>query len=165
MQSIARLTIGLAVGLAIDLALAAPALRAETFVLDAGTGVDYDAVGDGWFFAGPSQPPPDGVGDAGDQALAVGLITGVLELRAMAEFPLATPSGLTAAQVQSATVTVTIDDVIGTFGPGATFDDTASNPIAAYHYPADGTVTVGDFAPAGLASLGLDAAFPGVCTP
>jgi len=151
MKSISRLTIGLLAGLAI----AAPALRAETFVLGPATGADYDAVGDGWFFAGPTQPPPDGVGDSGNQALAVGLISGVLELRALSEFPLATLSGITASQIVSATVTVTIDDVVGSFGPGATFDGTASDPIAAYHYPADGTVTVADFSPAGLGPLGL----------
>src|SRR5262245_20868288 len=125
MKSISRLTLGLLAGLA----LAAPALRAETFVLDSATGADYDSVGDGWFFAGPTQPPPDGVGDSGNQALAVGLITGVLELRALSEFPLSSLSGLTASQIISATVTVTIDDVLTTFGPGSTFDGTASDPI------------------------------------
>ena len=147
---------------ALTLPCLAPAARAETFVLDADTGAHYDAVGDGWFFAGPSQPPPDGVGDAGGQALAVGLITGALELRAMGELSLAPLAGLTASQVVSATVTLTIDDVIGTFGPGAVFDNSASTPIAAYHYVADGTVTTADFAPPGLSSLGTVA--PGLVT-
>ncbi len=149
--------------LALALALGARA-RAETLVLDAGTGADYDAVGDGWFFAGatPPLPPPDGVGDAGGQALAIGLIAGVLELRAMAEFPLAPLAGLSPSQIQSATVRFAIDDVIGTFGPGASFDGTASDPIAVYHYPADGTVTVADFSPAGLVPLGV--VMPGVVT-
>lgn len=135
--------------------------RGDTFVLDASTGADYDSVGDGWFFAGPSQPPPDGTGDQGGQALAVGFRSGTLELRAMAEFPLAALP-VTASQVVSATVTVTIDDVLSTFGPGAAFDGTASSPIAAYHYPADGTVAVADFSPTGLASLGTIT--PGVVT-
>lgn len=146
----------LVVGLLALASLTAPAVtRAATFVLDASTGAVYDSVGDGWFFAGPTQPPPDGVGDAGGQALAIGYIAGVLELRAMAEFPLAPLSGVAAAQVQSATVTITIDDVLSTFGPGANFDGTASSPFAVYHYPANGTVTVGDFSPAGLVQLGI----------
>jgi hypothetical protein len=138
--------------------------RAETIILDGGTGAAYDSVGDGWFFAGntPPLPPPDGVGDAGGQALAVGLIAGVLELRAMAEFPLAPLSGRGAAQIQSATLRFTIDDVIGTFGPGADFDATASDPIAVYHYPADGVVTVADFSPAGATQIAI--IHPGLVT-
>jgi hypothetical protein len=129
------------------------AAMAATIVLDSSTGADYDAVGDGWFFVGPSQPPPDGVGDAGGNDLAIGYQAGVVELRAMAEFPLAPLSGVT--QVSSATVTFKIDDVLSGFGPGTTFDNTASDPIAVYHYPADGTVTVADFSPAGLAQLSI----------
>lgn len=125
---------------------------ALTFTLDAGSGADYDSVGDGWFFTTPPNLPPDGVGDSGGQALAVGKIDGTLELRAMAEFPLASLAGLGAGDVQSATLHFRIDDVIGTFGPGASFDGTASDPIAVYGYPADGTVTVADFSPAGLVS-------------
>lgn len=144
-------------GLAMALGLGtAPGVRAETFVLDTGTGAVHEGIGDGWFFASstPPLPPPDGAGDADGQALAVGSIAGVLELRAASEFPLAPLAGLTASQIVSATFTFTIDDVIGTFGPGAVFDGTASDPVAVYHYPADGTVTAGDFAAAGLAPLG-----------
>ncbi len=163
MRSTSHLTLFLGIGLTIA-SVTAPG--AETYVLDETTGAVYDAVGDGWFFAGstPPLPPPDGVGDAGGQALAVGLITGVLELRAMAEFPLATLTslGLTAAQIQSATFTFTIDDVIGTFGPGATFDNTASDPIAVYHYPANGIVTTSDFSPAGATQVGV--VTPGLIT-
>ena len=126
--------------------------HALTFTLDAGNGADYDSVGDGWFFTTPPNQPPDGVGDSGNQALAVGKINGTLELRAMAEFPLVPLAGVTAADIQSATLHFRIDDIVGTFGPGATFDGTASDPIAVYGYPADGTVTVADFAPAGLVS-------------
>lgn len=136
-------------------ALTLPGLAAaETYVLDASTGANYDAVGDGWFFTTPPNQPPDGIGDVGGQALAIGKITGTLELRAMAEFPLASLTGLTAAQIASVKVTFKIDDVINSFGPGATFDGTASSPIAVYSYPADGTVTVADFAPAGMSQLG-----------
>ena len=136
--------------------------RAETFVLNSGTGADFDAVGDGWLFAGSPSATPDGVGDSGEQALAVGKINGVLELRAMGEFSLAPLAGLTASQIASATVTMTIDDVIGTFGPGAGFDGTASDPIAVYHYVGNGTVTTADFGPARLTQLGI--VNPGVVT-
>lgn len=139
--------------LAASLILASSA-GATTFTLDAASGADYDSVGDGWFFTTPPNQPPDGVGDSGNQPLAVAKIAGTLELRAMAEFSLASLAGLTAADVQSATLHFRVDDVIGTFGPGATFDGTASDPIAVYGYPADGTVTVADFAPAGLVSQG-----------
>jgi hypothetical protein len=131
-----------------------PAAHAITFVLDASTGADYDAVGDGWFFTSPPGLPPDGVGDLGGNNLAVAYQAGVVELRAMAEFPLAPVSGFTALQIVSATLTVTIDDIIGTFGPGTAFDGTAGNPLVAFHYPADGTVTVSDFSPPGLTEVG-----------
>jgi hypothetical protein len=151
---------------ALALALAAaPSVRADTFVLDTSTGAHYDAVGDGWLFAGgipPNGLPPDGIGDAGNNALAVGYIAGLLEERGMAEFPLAPLTGLTATQIQSATLTFFIDYVISTFGPGANFGTTASDPIAVYHYPADGTVTIADFSPAGLSQIGL--VNPGVVT-
>lgn len=130
--------------------LLAGSANAVTITLDQSSGTSYDSVGDGWFFTTPPNQPPDGVGDQGGQALAVGKINGTLELRAMAEFPLASLAGLTAADIQSAVLTFNVDDVIGTFGPGANFDGTASDPIAVYGYPADGTVTVADFAPAGL---------------
>ncbi len=152
LQRFGRILTALSLG---SLLLSPVSSHAITIVLDGSSGADHDSVGDGWFFANPmTQPPPDGVGDAGNQALAVGLKAGVVELRAMSEFPLASLAGVTAAEVISATLTITIDDVIGTFGPGAEFDGTASSPIAASSYPADGTVTVADFAPAGLTSLG-----------
>ena len=132
----------------------AAAAHADTFVLDAGTGADYDAVGDGWFFTSPPGGVPDGVGDTAGNQLAVARQTGVVELRSMAEFPLSPLAGLTAANIASATLTVVVDDVIPTFGPGTTFDGTAGNPLVAFAYPADGSVTVADFAPAGLVEVG-----------
>jgi hypothetical protein len=139
-----------ATGLAVAIA---PAAHAATFVLDGNTGADYDAIGDGWFFTTPPNLPPDGVGDLGGNLLAVGIQNGVVELRTLSEFPLSSLGALTSAEVQSATLTFRIDDVVATFGPGTTFDGTASDPIAIYAYPADGTVNVADFSPAGLAAV------------
>jgi len=144
---LSALALGVLVGMA-------PMADAATFVLDGDTGADYDSVGDGWFFTTPPGQPPDGVGDLGNQALAVAYQSGVVELRAMAEFPLTPLSGVQASHVLSATLRVTIDDVLGTFGPGTTFDGTAANPLVAFAYPADGTVTVSDFAPAGMTEIG-----------
>ncbi|HEV7735184.1 MAG TPA: hypothetical protein VGR62_23640 [Candidatus Binatia bacterium] len=135
--------------------------HAATVVLDGANGAVYDGVGDGWFFAGPSQPPPDGVGDAAGQSLSVGFITNVLEIRAMAEFGLTSLGGVDPNDIISATLTVTIDDVIPTFGPGATFDGTASNPIAVGNYVGDGAVTLADFA---VATSAIGTMTPGVVT-
>ncbi len=135
--------------------------RAATVVLDGANGAVYDAVGDGWLFAGPSSPPPDGVGDAGAGSLTVGAITNVLEIRAMAEFGLTPLAGIDANDIISATLTVTIDDVIGTFGPGAAFDGTASSPIAVGTYAGDGAVTLSDYA---VATSALGTITPGVVT-
>jgi hypothetical protein len=68
-------------------------------------------------------------------------------------FPLASLAGVTSGDIQTATLTFRIDDVVATFGPGTTFDGTASDPIAVYSYPADGTVNVADFSPAGLSPV------------
>lgn len=143
------------------LASAMPA-RAETIVLDASTGADYDSIGDGWFFAGNPSIPPDGTGDSGNNALAVALITNVLELRAVSEFPLAPLAGLTPDDILSAKLTVTIDDVLSTFGPGSTFDGTAAEEIEAFAFAGDGVVTPADFAPPVSSPLG--AILPGNVT-
>jgi hypothetical protein len=134
---------------------------AATVVLDGAHGAVYDSVGDGWFFAGPSQPPPDGTGDAGNQALAVGLIANVLELRAMAEFGLGDLAGVDPDSITSAILTVTIDDVIGTFGPGANLDGTASTPIQIGTYAGNGAVTTSDFS---ISTTSLGQITPGVIT-
>ncbi|MCW5890052.1 MAG: hypothetical protein KIT14_05815 [bacterium] len=138
-------------------------VNAGTVVLDGSTGADYDSVGDGWFFAGmdPSTPP-DGTGDAGEQPLGVALIENVLELRAMAEFPLEPLAEVDPDDITSATLTVTIDDVLTTFGPGATFDGTAADEIQAFAYVGDGIVTTADFAPPASSPIG--AILPGVVT-
>lgn len=144
------------------LGVASPS-QAVTVVLDGAAGAVYDSIGDGWFFAGGPAIPPDGVGDLGGNALAVVNQAGVVEMRALSEFPLAALAGYDAGDVTSATLTVTIDDVLTTLGPGTTFDGTAADPIAVYSYTgANGAITTADFAPPGLASLGLIA--PGVVT-
>lgn len=138
---------GFVVGLAIA---AGPRLcGAATLVLDEATsGTVYDGIGDGWFFASSQQPlpAPDGVGDAGAQALGVALKSGVLELRALAEFPLGGLEALDPDDVTSVTLTVTIDDVLSTFGPGADFDGNAATSITAFGYEGDGTIALADFA-------------------
>jgi hypothetical protein len=121
---------------------------ADTIVVDeTTTGTVHDSVGDGWFFAGnmPPLPAPDGVGDAGMQALGVALKSGVLELRAVSEFPLADLEAIPADDILSATLTITIDDVLSTFGPGADFGGEAADTIIAFGYDGDGIVQTTDF--------------------
>ncbi len=50
-----------------------------------------------------------------------------------------------AADIQSATLTFNIDDVVGTFGPGTTFDGTAAATIVLFGYSGNGTVDLTDF--------------------
>lgn len=139
--------------IALIASLAAPAAYGATIVLDgspAGGGAAYDAIGDGWFFAGGPSTPPDGVGDAGGNALATALrsgqASGNLEMRGVAEFPLAPLAGLGAGDVASATLSFWVDDVIGTFGPGADFDGTAADTIVLFGYTGNGVVELADFA-------------------
>ena len=152
-SSLGRLVAAVTLGTAV--VATAPAARAVTIVLDGASGAVYDGVGDGWFFAGGPSVPPDGVGDLGGNAPAIVYQAGVVEMRALSEFPLSTLAGYDASEITSATLTVTIDDVLTTLGPGTTFDGTAASPFAAYSYPGDGTITPSDFSPAGLASLGI----------
>jgi len=136
--------------------------HAITITLDGAAGAVHDGVGDGWFFAGGPAIPPDGVGDSGGNAPAMIYQAGVVEMRALSEFPLASLAGYDAAEITSATLTVTIDDVLTTLGPGTSLDGTAASPFAAYSYPGNGTITPSDFSPAGLAPLGI--VTPGVIT-
>src|SRR5262249_14345677 len=101
------------------LALGAPSPAcAVTILLDGAAGAVYDRAGDGRFFAGGPSVPPDGVGDLGGNAPAIIYQAGVVEMRALSEFPLAALAGYSAAEITSATLTVTIDDVLSTLGPG-----------------------------------------------
>lgn len=139
MHTIVRL-----LALAANMALAT-AVSADTIVIDDTTaGAVYDGILDGF----PLPPPgttPDGIGDFTGNALGVCLQSGVTEERGIAELPLAPLAGLTAADIASATLTFTIDDVVGTFGPGTTFDGTAASTIILFSYSGDGTITTGDF--------------------
>ena len=71
----------------------------------------------------------------------------------MAEFALAPLGAVDPADIVSATITYTIDDILSTLGPGTTFDGTAADPIDVYTYPGDGEVATADFTAAGLALL------------
>jgi hypothetical protein len=123
------------------------AAYADTIVIDEDdAGTVHDSIGDGWFFDDPmTAPPPDGAGDATGQALGIALKANVLELRAISEFPLADLEALDPADILSATLTVTIDDVLSTFGPGADFGADAATSITAFGFAGDGTIALADF--------------------
>src|SRR5262249_24256129 len=90
---------------------------------------------------------------------------GVLELRALAEFPLASLDALAADDILSATLTITIDDVLSTFGPGADFSGEAASSITAFAYEGDGTIALADFANvAGQPLATIDTTARGVIT-
>lgn len=150
-SSLARLLAAFSLG---SLVLGAAPASAITITLDTGAGAVHDGVGDGWFFAGGPAIPPDGVGDIGGNAPAIVYQAGVVEMRALSEFPLAALAGYSASEITSATLTVTIDDVLSTFGPGTTFDGTAASPFVAYGYVGNGAVTPSDFSPASPISIG-----------
>lgn len=120
--------------------LAAPA-RGAVLVLDEDDGVIADAILDGV----PFGPPNDGTPDAAGNALAVALRAGVTEMRVVIEIPLAVLAGLAGADIESATLTFNIDDVIGTFGPGFNFDGTAAAAIFAWAWPGNGVVDLVDY--------------------
>jgi hypothetical protein len=50
-----------------------------------------------------------------------------------------------AADIVSATLTFNIDDVVGTFGPGTTFDGTAASSIVLFRYSGNGAIDLADF--------------------
>lgn len=134
-----------ALACALGLTLMAGAACADTFVIDDTTvGTVYDGILDGFPFPPPGTTP-DGTGDFAMNALAVALQTGVTEERGIAELPLASLAGLSSADIQSATLTFNIDDVVGTFGPGTTFDGTAAESIVLFRYSGNGTIDLADF--------------------
>jgi hypothetical protein len=148
----------LALSLTLGVTLSSTPARADVFVIDDTTlGTLYDGLLDGFPFPPPGVTP-DGQADFAGNALAVALQTGVTEERGIAEMSLATliDAGITSSsQIDSATLTVTIDDVISTFGPGTTFDGTAASSIVVFAYNGNGTIELADFqnvagAPAGV---------------
>ena len=130
---------------ALGLTVLAGAAHADTLVIDDTTvGTVYDGILDGFPFPPPGITP-DGTGDFTNNALAVALQTGVTEERGIAELPLASLDGLGSADIESATLTFNIDDVVGTFGPGTTFDGTAAETIVLFRYAGNGTIDLADF--------------------
>jgi hypothetical protein len=123
------------------LVLLSPAARAATIVIDGSAGTVSDGIIDGFPFAFPF----DGVPDAGGNALSVALKSGVTELRSIVEIPLSSLAGFDPGDIESATLTFNIDDVIATFGPGAAFDGTASETIFVWAWNGNGTVDLSDF--------------------
>ncbi|MBY0274457.1 hypothetical protein K2Z84_03875 [Candidatus Binatia bacterium] len=124
-----------------------PAWAAEILLDTSTPGATYDSVLDGF----PGIAPLDGTGDAGGNALAVGLKDGVTEERAILELPLAALGGIGAAKISSAVLTFNVDDVLSTFGPGTDFDGTAAERIAVATYAGDGAVGLDDFGKGSLA--------------
>jgi len=126
-------------------ALSPGAVRADTIVIDDTTaGTVIDGILDGFPFPPPGVAP-DGVGDFPGNALAVAVQTGVTEERGIVELPLAPLAGLTSSDISTATLTFNIDDVVGTFGPGTTFDGTAAATIVLFRYSGNGTIDLTDF--------------------
>ncbi|HYC53605.1 MAG TPA: hypothetical protein VEL28_01520 [Candidatus Binatia bacterium] len=118
---------------------------AEIYVVDdTVAGRVYDGLLDGFPFPPPGTTP-DGHADSVAGSLAVALKSGVTEERGIIELPLATLEGITASSVESATLTFNIDDVIGTFGPGTTFDGTAAQAIVLWSYAGNGAIDLADF--------------------
>jgi hypothetical protein len=148
----------LALSLTLGVLLSSTPARADVFVIDDTTvGTLYDGLLDGF----PIPPPPtipDGQADFPGNALAVALQTGVTEERGIIEMSLDTlvDAGITSSsQIDSAILTVNIDDVISTFGPGTTFDGTAASSIVVFAYSGNGVIDLDDFenvagAPAGV---------------
>lgn len=120
-------------------------VRADIYTIDdASAGSVYDGLLDGFPFPPPGFAP-DGAADQTTGTLAVALLTGVTEERGVVELPLAELVGIAAGDVVSATLTLNIDDVIGTFGPGTTFDGTAAESLFLWSYAGNGTIDLADF--------------------
>jgi len=138
------------------------ALAADEIVIAADDeGAVEDSILDGF----PSLASYDGVGDFGGNALGVALQTGTTEERAILEFPLSGLGPIDGSGIDEATLTINIDDVVSTFGPGTGFDGKASSTIAVHAYVGDGAVTLADFARVGLEPLAeIDTTAAGVIT-
>jgi hypothetical protein len=147
--------LGVAAVAAFLLNAAAPAARADVITIDdTSAGAIYDSILDGFPFPPPGTTP-NGTGDFPGNALGVALQTGVTEERAIIELPLADLVGIAPGDVVSATLTFNIDDVVGTFGPGTTFDGTGADTIIAFGYSGNGTIELADFGNVVGAPLGV----------
>jgi hypothetical protein len=146
-------------GFVLAAAMAPPVAQSHEIVVDLDAeGAAHDSVLDGF----PSLASMDGIGDFGGNALGVALQNGVTEERAILEFPLASLAG---KDVESATLTINIDDVVPTFGPGTGFDGKASDHIDVHVYAGDGEVTTEDFARTSLEAFAtIDTSPHGVIT-
>jgi len=121
--------------------LVAGSAPAQTIRLDESTGAVFDGILDGF----PGLGPQDGVPDFGGNQLGVGLRTGATEERGVAEYPTGPLAGVAAAQIEKATLTFNIDDVLATFGPGTEFSGFAAEEIIVHVFDGDGDVDVADF--------------------
>lgn len=137
----ARRAVAFVLGLGFACVSAAPA-ETQTIVVDeTAPETVFDAVLDGF----PGLASFDGVGDFGGNAIGVALKSETTEERAIMEFPLVGLASYASAEVESATLTFNIDDVLSTFGPGTEFDGTASETIYIHVYGGDGVVDVTDY--------------------
>lgn len=126
-----------------------PALGA-LLVIDEEDGLIAEGVLDG----GPFNNS-DGIPDSFENAPIVALKTTSggagpsaeysLEARTILEIPLASLSGLTSADVDSASLRFNIDDIVGTFGPGTAFDGRATSSIVLFGAAGDGVVDPNDY--------------------
>ncbi len=116
--------------------------QTRTVVLDEQTpGIVRDAIIDGF----PGLAAKDGTPDFGDNTLAVALKSGVTEMRAVVEFPLALLAEVAPDDIVTATLTFNVDDVLSTFGPGTDFDGTGADAILVHTYDGDGSAALSDY--------------------
>ncbi|GIW44922.1 MAG: hypothetical protein KatS3mg077_2204 [Candidatus Binatia bacterium] len=115
-------------------------VSARTVVIDEQTpGTTYDAILDGY----PGFFTQDGIPDAGNNNLAIAWKAGAVEMRSVAEFPLAGLAGVTASDVIQAKLRFNVDDVLGFLG--APLSGCAAENIAVWVRAGDGSIPVSDF--------------------
>lgn len=117
---------------------AAPA-AAQIVVVDETTGAVYEGLIDGY----PGLAALDGEPDFGDYPLAAALKAGVIEERAIAEYPL--PAPVSGAGIRSATIVFNIDDVLANYGPGTDFSGRAAQRLHLHLYAGNGVAELADF--------------------
>ena len=142
-----RATLAVAAG-AVDARASPSSAGADTFILDAGSGADYDARRRRLVLHHAAGSAPRWGRRPGNQAARGRKDQTALSSSARwRSFRSPRSAVVDRRRRAERDPHFRIDDVIRTFGPGATFDGTASDQIAVYGYPADGTVTVADFCP------------------